>query len=148
MYMRGCYEIKVMGHLGLGRSGARRFVILNREVSWRRDGVEVKADPRHAEKIVKDMGLAPGSKGDSPGTDVQEEGCGEKEMNSSDAKRHRGLAARANYVGLGRPDSQFCTKEACRSTSIAREKDWVLLKRIAKYLIHAPEVVIEYKSER
>lgn len=29
-----------------------------------------------------------------------------------------------------------------------REKGWVLLKRIARYLVHAPDFVIEYKFEQ
>lgn len=65
------------------------------------------------------MCLAPGLNWlDSPGKDVQEEGCGEKEMHATGAKRYRGLAARANYIGLDRPDWKICGKEACRSTSM------------------------------
>lgn len=63
-------------------------------------------------------------------------------MSAADAKRYRGLAARANYGRLGWPDLQFCAKEACRP--MALEKDLVLLKMIAKYMVHAPEAVIEY----
>lgn len=55
-----------------------------------------------------------------------------------DAKRYRGLAASGNYIGLDSPDLQCCAEDAA---------EWVLLKRLARYLIHAPQLVFEYKSE-
>lgn len=42
---------------------------------------------------------------------------------------------------------QIYAKEACSSMSKPREKDWTLLRRMARYLIRAPELVIEYKFE-
>lgn len=69
------------------------MAILNRKVSWR---LELRADPRHPEEIVKGMGLSMGSKGiDGLGADVQGDDGDGKEMNPTDAKRDQGLVARA-----------------------------------------------------
>lgn len=57
------------------------------------------------------------------------------------------LVARANYIGLDRPDLQFCAKEAFRSMSKPWEKVWVLLKMFVTYPIHEAGLVIEYRFE-
>lgn len=45
---------------------------------------------------------------------------------------------------VDRPDLQFSAKEACPSMTKPMEKDWVPLKRLARYMIRAPELVVEY----
>lgn len=62
-------------------------------------GLELRADSRHADDIVKDTGLTRESKGlgafgkERPGEGERRGG----EMNAADARRHRASAARANY---------------------------------------------------
>ena len=48
--------------------------------------------------------------------------------------RCKGLAARANFMGIDRPDVQFSAKEASRQMATPRKQDMDKLLRIGKYL--------------
>ena len=47
---------------------------------------------------------------------------GGREMNNLDARSFRAVAARANYLGLDRPDLQFASKELCREMAKPTEE--------------------------
>ncbi len=83
-----------------GHEGAVR--VLNRVVSSTKEGIEYEVDQRHAEIIVRDVGLTENSKGAStPGVN-DESGTGkEGEANET---LYRAFAARANYLAQGRLD--------------------------------------------
>jgi len=68
----------------------------------------------------------------------------EVELDSHVATEFRGLAARANYLSLDRPDIQFATKEICREMARPTEKGMLKMKRLARYLLQFPRVVLEY----
>ena len=61
-------------------------------------------------------------------------------MSSSDATAYRGTCARPNYLSQDRPDIRFAAKEASRSMAKPREGDWILLKRIGRYLNGVPRL--------
>ena len=149
----------------------KQLRVLNRIISWTPDGIEFEPDQRHAELIVAGMGVTagvntPGSreeatKASKPETDGDENGEGvdltalnelaakilpEEEsetpmLEPSEATTFRGLAARANYLALDRPDIQFSVKEIARRMARPRQEDWQLLKRLARYLVNAPRAV-------
>ena len=56
----------------------------------------------------------------------------------------RALAASANYLAQDRPDIQYAVKEVARRMSRPRRDDWLLLKRLARYLVGAPRAVLQY----
>ena len=75
--------------------------ILNRLVTMTKEGIEYESDQRHAEIIVKQMGLQTGSRavatpsvrvkpGDVPGD--------EAEIGTKEQTIFRGIVARANYM--------------------------------------------------
>ena len=75
---------------------------------------------------------------------MREDGGGEEVDEVLDWDRHkvyRAVAARANYLALDRPDIQYAVKEACRAMSKPMEKDWLKLKRLARYLKGKPRLV-------
>ncbi len=76
------------------------------------------------------------------GEDDQE---GSPLLSSSEASRYRALAARANYLALDRPDVQFAVKEIARRMAKPCEADWILLKRLARYLVGAPRAVLHFE---
>ena len=124
----------------------------------------MEADPRHAELVVKQLGLeesktssTPGVKlarycnvrgGDTEGgrsedqNDVKDEG--EEEMTAEDAKVYRGVVARLNYIAPERVDIQYAVKEAARNMAKPRVKDWHALTRLGKYIKGRPRMVIKY----
>ena len=72
----------------------------------------------------------------------------ESPLSKEDAKVYRAVAARLNYLGPDRPDMQYAIKEAARCMSAPRECDWILLKRMGRYLIHRPRLVIEFPWQK
>ncbi len=65
-------------------------------------------------------------------------------LGSADATLYRALAARANYLAQDRPDLQYAVKEIARRMARPTGSDWVLLKRLARYLLHAPRGIFRY----
>ena len=148
--LQAAYEIKSQY---LGPDAAKGHVqevrVLNRVISWLDDGSSYEPDPRHAEMVVQELGLA-GSKGvTTPGSrdDVaaMEKLNGPEDapcyLGAADATRYRALCARLNYLSLDRADIQFAAKEASRRMAKPRAGDWHLLKRMGRYLVSEPRVI-------
>ena len=118
--------------------------VLNRVLSWSSDGIRYEADQRHADIVISELGLkdskpvsTPGSKED---VDKMLTGIGEP-LGPSEATQYRALAARLNYLALDRPDIQYATKEIARNMATPTEGNWLLMKRMARYLKGCPRLV-------
>ena len=127
-------EVKFKERLERGRPGAVR--ILNRIVSVGEKGIEYEADQRHAEIVMRDLGVHEGSKGlSTPGSSQEgrsdQGGHGEKGEFPGDSV-YRAVAARSNYLGQDRPDMQFAAKEISRCTSAPKPCDWRSAKHLAR----------------
>ena len=141
------YKIKVET-LGLGEGDKKEIRVLNRVIRMsKNDGVSLEADPRHAERVIREMGVEeakaspmPGTKGEAKkATEKEEEDEEEpKELDQKDASRYRGVAATLNYLAADRADIQFATKEAARAMAKPTENDWILVRKIARYLEGRP----------
>ena len=127
--------------------------------------MELEPAHRHAELIIAGMGVpngvsAPGSRdgaakaitlleheadeGTSQELDamvIAETAQGSLLLETADATVFRGLAARANYPALGRPDIQFALKKIAGRMARPRGHDWQPMKRSAPYLVPAPRAV-------
>ena len=129
------YKIKVET-LGLGEGDKKEIRVLNRVIRMsKNDGVSLEADPRHAERVIREMGVEeakaspiPGTKGEAKkATEKEEEDEEEpKELDQKDASRYRCVAATLNYLAADRADIQFATKEAARAMAKPTENDWIL----------------------
>eukprot|EP00969_Alexandrium_andersonii_P341930 15114427-Alexandrium_andersonii.AAC.1 len=107
--------------------------VLSRIVTWTGEGIWYEADQRHAELIVKGLGVEEDSKGvvtPGVGTTQEEEGDDE-ELDQEEATRYRALAARANYLAQDRPDIQYSTKALCRDMAKPTKGGMRRLKRLA-----------------
>ncbi len=58
---------------------------------------------------------------------------------------YRAATARGNYVSSDRPESQYANKECCRSMSAPTELSMKALKRLGRFVIGQPRVVIKMK---
>ena len=76
-------------------------------------------------------------------TNVQEE-PDETPLGKEDTKVFRGVAARLNYIAPDRPDMQYAIKEAANP----REYDWGLLKKLGRYLLYRPRIVMQYDWQK
>ena len=142
------FEIKskVIG-AGAGESQEER--VLNRVIRCTPQGWEYEADQRHAELIVKDVGMedAKGVKG--PGEDDKpwevEENA--KEVPDREGRWFRELAARANYLAMDRSDIQYPVKEICRGMARPTKGHIKKLRRLARYLKAVPRVVWHFRFQ-
>ena len=66
------FEAKVKGRLGPGKRDDKSMRVLNRFIHWTPSGIEYEADQRHAEIIVRELGLKFDSKSvNAPGTVIK-----------------------------------------------------------------------------
>ena len=116
--------------------------VLNRIVRITESGWEYEADQRHADLLVQGLGMTNANATKTPGEDDRDNHLELlEELDSRDAREFRGLAARANYLALDRPDLQYAAKEACRGMAKPLKLHLKALRRIARYLVGAPRLV-------
>ena len=106
------YDIKIRGRLGPDKKDDKEIRILNRCVKYTDSGIEYEADPRHAEIIIRELGLVDKSSVIStPGTKpIIGDPESEDKLSSAHATCYRKLVARANFMAQDRPDVQFAVK--------------------------------------
>jgi hypothetical protein len=142
------FEVKVRGRLGGGAENDKEMRILNRVVRWTPDGLTWEADQRHAEILIRELGMSEANPVVSPGIknrNSEEEEEEEKgKLEEAEATRFRALAARANYLAADRPDMAYAAKEICRLMSAPTHGAWRALKRVARYLVGKPRMVYMY----
>ena len=63
------------------------------------------------------------------------------EMDAREATRYCAVLARLQLLSIDRADIQYAANEAARRMSKQLNGDWILVKRIGKYLIGKPRVV-------
>ena len=71
-----------------------------------------------------------------------------KPLRPQEATQYRALAARLNYLAMDRPDIQYATKEIARYMASPSEGNWLLIKRMARYLLDHPRLVQVYAWQR
>ena len=142
------YEIKTQ-KLGLAKGWERQGKVLNRIVSCTDEGWTIETDPRHAELIVEQLGVAEARAVVSPGIDgaAEDDEDDDVDIVGPDLSRFRGVAARCNYLSFDRPDMQFATKEICREMSKPTTGSLRRLRRIGCYLKGAKRLVWDFKMQ-
>ena len=121
----------------------KKFLFLNRVARWTSGNIEYEADPRHVEKLLRDMGME-GCRGL---TTAGVKPSGEEAEKASalligdTITLYRSGVARCNYLGVDRPDIAFEVKELCRMMSKPTEADMMALKHLCRYLKAHPRLV-------
>jgi hypothetical protein len=163
------YKIKAET-LRSDKGDAKEIRVLNKVIRLTEQGLELEADPRHAELVVRALGLQTAKPSPTPGTkatkkpamranlqddaEVEEEEEGEgagdeedgqEELAQGEAKEYRAIVARLNYIASDRPDIQFAVKETARHMAAPRREHWPAVKRIGKYLKGRPRLVMRYE---
>ena len=69
-------------------------------------------------------------------------------MSNADATKYSANGAIVNYLGQYRSDIQFAVQALCNNMGNPEESDMLALKRLARYLVGVPRVVIrrEYQE--
>jgi len=138
------FEVKFKGRLGPDNTDNKAVRILNRIVTWTNEGIRYEADQRHAEIIVRQLGLTeesnsavtPGIRGNNEGDD--------RRLGNKEASQYRAIIARANYLSQDRSDIQSAVKELCRAMSEPTHGNWAALKRLGRYLVNKTRMTICY----
>ena len=109
------YEIQSQ-KLGMSKDFHQEGKVLNRIIRCTDSGWEVEADPRHAELVVEQLGLADEKGCATPGNSGTEEEENDEDVSlvGEDFTRYRGVIARCNYMAADRPDCVSAIKEGCR----------------------------------
>ena len=111
--MEESFLVKVIGQLGGDHSDLKELRVLNRVLRWIADGILLEADPRHQEILVA---AEPGNALLTPGAKEQPIGeLAETQLNAEATTWFRSDAARCNYLGLDRPDTQGAVPQNVRT---------------------------------
>ena len=103
----------------------KEITLLNRTLIWSHGSLKYEADRKHVRAILSYFNLDYTSKGlhlpivKETKEEVEE---GESELEPRLATEFGGLAARANYLSLDRPDIQVATKDICREMAKQTER--------------------------
>ena len=80
--------------------------------------------------------------------EVDDQGRNMEDVCDADyAALYKSVAARLNYLSPDRPDIQFGVKEVCRQMTDPTWRDLARLKRIGRYLIGRPRLIIKFKFQ-
>ena len=144
------WTIAIRGLLGPpGTEGTQRSIsILNRLVSWGSEGITWEGDPRHAEILIRELGVT-GVRVKTPSTkDRQPEGDDDEPLDPDQARAYRSLAMRASYLGSDRPDIQQACRELAKGMSSPTQAHWKALKRMGRFLKHRPRLVQHFRNQK
>ena len=145
--LHATYELKVEGILGPDPGDAKAVRSLNKLIRFVPDvGIEIEADPRHAEIVPGELGLTRGPRRpvSTPGSkaDIEANGADPAPIeDASEVTAYRGISARGLYLSADRPELRFATKEAARRMSAPTRGDLSGLKRIGRFLLAKPRLV-------
>jgi hypothetical protein len=138
------FEGKVKGRL---KACGDELRILNRIVRRTGAGYEWEADQRHAELLIAGAGLTEDSRPlSNPGRklNAKELETEPELLDEAAASDFRARAARANFMACDRPDVAFAVKELCRGMSAPTTRDADALKRLSRYLLGRPRLVLHF----
>ena len=134
------YDIK-SNIVGYAKGLEKEARILNRTLRFTHEAVKYEPDRRHADLIVQEFFPQGAKPATTPGTDVVNvDRDSEELLNKQDARKYRGLAARLNFLAMDRTDLQYAAKTVAKCMANPRTSDWLLIKRIAKYLFGSTEM--------
>lgn len=120
--LRKKYEPKGRARLRPGKDDDKEARIVNRLVRWTEEGIEHEADPRQAERLVRDLNLSGCKSVCSPG--VKPTGEQVEADVGLEPRKHRpsrAMVARGNCPAPDRPEAQHAAKEVCRWMSKPNE---------------------------
>ena len=145
------YEIDFKARLGPDKGDTKVVKLLNRIIEWHREGIKMEADPRHAEIIIRQLGLEDVNPLSAPPDKLNPKhftSRSTEELKGTQASDYRAMDARANYLSIDRSDIRFSVKELARRMSKPRQIDWEQLILFGRYLRGKMRVVNEFNYQK
>ena len=115
--------------------------VLKRCVTYSGSGLTSKADRRHAELAVAELGLLAARPKTSPGGTKPNAPLDHKELEPGGQKAFHNVSARLAYLASDRPGIACACKEGIRTVGKATRANLTRLKRVGRYLLHTPHAV-------
>ena len=143
--LKSKYEIKTKWP-GPKAEHNQEVKVLNRIVTWEKNGVGYEADPRHVEVILEQLQLTNCTPVGTPGTSTEGKTQADHgtPLDLQQESRYRALVARANYLSPDRADIAFAVKELAKSMSNPTNGDSARLKRLGRYLAGKPRLQLMF----
>ena len=146
--MKDEYEVKVRGLLGPDRHHEKKMTIPNRCIERKKNEIWYEANPRHAEILIRELGLKDKSM-KTPGIKTSlKEDDEDPHLDPMTSTKYRQMIARCNFIAQDRPDVQYAVKEAAKGMSSPKKSDWEKLMRIGRYLLGRPRYVIKFVAQK
>ena len=127
--------------MGPGANDVKKLTVLNREIRWTSEGIEIEGDHRHVTAIVRGLGIEDSRSLTIPIEKDEAEAEVDEELEGPAATMYRSIAARCNYLASDRPDIQFAVKRCCKAMCRPCRGDLARLKRLGRYLKGRPRLV-------
>ena len=150
--MEEVYDLKSTV-LGPEEHNQKELRILNRTVRWTTEGIEYEGDQRHAEVIIKELGMQDQKPLSTPGApeimvDVEKEAEVKDKEELHRKAREEGpdslycaLAARINYMAQDRFDLTFASNWSSQFMSQPTPAGWKVIRRIGRYLLGTKRMI-------
>ena len=145
--LKSKYKVRWEATLGTGPNDHKEMFFLNRLVQLvqRLDGqfqLEIEADVRHSELIIKQLNLE-GAKGSEVPETRPNEGdievmCKDHPLPAQECKMFRSMTMGAAYLSQDRPDISNTSKNLARGMSQPKLHHLEKLKKLGRYLVRYP----------
>ena len=148
------YDYKIVGGIGPDSSDGEEMCVLNRTLRFNKyTGVlTYEADQRHAELIVRELGLESAKPVSTPHDKKNLEQIMQDDktpvLTGEDVTKYRSLTMRASYLSQDRSDICDTVKILARKMKEPNEADMGDLKRLGRFLKGKPRVVITYRPQK
>ena len=128
-----------------GKEDGKEAFIPNRTLRWTDCGFKYEADPRQGEKLVAEFWLEGFRRVGTPGVKQTFEMV-EKDQPLGVEKHaaFKGIVASGNCLSVGKPETQYASKEICKWMSSPSNLGVQALRRLGRFLETHKRLVFEY----
>ncbi|CAJ1391015.1 unnamed protein product [Effrenium voratum] len=151
------YTARLEAMLGRGAEDDKEMFFLNRKIRFKLDDaarwkLELEADARHAEIVMRYFGFNEKTKGvDIPEEKMRDaERVAEERLPELDAEQavdYRSMVMRLAYLSQDRPDLGHAVKVLSSAMRSPKQGDMQRLKRVARYLVKVPYLKKIFKQQ-
>ena len=148
------YECRMVGCLRPDESDDKEIGVLNRILRYSEDDgpeVQIECGARHAEMVVRDLGLEKANAVATPSIKVKvEEAIANSKLpplGKDETTSFRSATMRSSYVAQDRADLGVVCKELARSMQQPNSSNLVQLKRVGRYLKRRPRAAYRFKAQ-
>ena len=151
--LRKKFELRVHGSIGPEAGDGKAMTVLNRilEFDNTTGPIRYEADPRHAETVIRQLGLDEAKPVVTPAEKVSSQEALAASwlpaLPSDRSSLYRLVVMRCAYLSQDRVDICESVETLARFMASPTEHSWGKLKRLGRYLKGCPRVVQEFKAQ-